>query len=41
MEEGRTSPGAAALKEELRSSIQEGYRTSSGPEQDFLGRNSM
>ena len=38
MEEDRTSPGAAALSEELRSSIQEGYRTSSGAEQDFLGR---
>ena len=37
MEENRTSPGAAALKEELRSSIQEGYRTSSGPVQDFFG----
>ena len=37
MEEDRTSPDAAALSEELRSSIQEGYRTSSGPEQDFFG----
>jgi hypothetical protein len=37
MEVDKTSPGAAALSEELRSSIQEGYRTSSGPEQDFFG----
>ena len=37
MEEDRTSPRADALIEELRSSIQEGYRTSSGAEQDFFG----
>jgi hypothetical protein len=37
MEEGRWSPRAAALSEELRSSIQEGYRTSTGTEQDFFG----
>ena len=37
MEEGRTSPRAAALIEELRSTIQEGYKTSSGAEQDFFG----
>lgn len=38
MEKDRTSPRAAALIEELRSTIQEGYKTSSGAEQDFLGR---
>jgi len=37
MREDRTSPRAEALSEELRSSIQEGYRTSTGAEQDFLG----
>jgi hypothetical protein len=37
MREGKTSPRADALSEELRSSIQEGYRTSTGAEQDFLG----
>jgi hypothetical protein len=37
MEEDRMSPRADALSEELRSSIQEGYRTSSGTEQDFFG----
>ena len=37
MREDMTSPRAAALSEELRSSIQEGYRTSTGAEQDFLG----
>ena len=37
MEEDRTSPRADALIEELRSSIQEGYRTSSGAEQNFFG----
>ena len=36
MEEEKTSPGAA-LSEELRSTIQEGYRTSTGAEQDFFG----
>jgi hypothetical protein len=38
MEKDRTSPRAAALIEELRSTIQEGYKTSSGAEQDFFGR---
>ena len=37
MEEVRTSPRADALIEELRSTIQEGYKTSSGAEQDFFG----
>ncbi len=37
MREDKTSPRADALSEELRSSIQEGYRTSTGAEQDFLG----
>jgi hypothetical protein len=37
MEKDRTSPRAAALIEELRSTIQEGYRTSTGAEQDFFG----
>jgi Protein of unknown function (DUF4239) len=37
MEEDRTSPRADALIEDLRSTIQEGYRTSSGAEQDFFG----
>ncbi len=37
MEKERTSPRAAALIEELRSTIQEGYKTSSGAEQDFFG----
>ena len=37
MEEDRTSPRAAALIEKLRSTIQEGYKTSSGAEQDFFG----
>lgn len=37
MREGKTSPRADALSEELRSSIQEGYRTSTGTEQDFFG----
>ena len=37
MEKDRTSPRAAALIEELRSTIQEGYKTSSGAEQDFFG----
>jgi Protein of unknown function (DUF4239) len=37
MEEDRTSPRAAALIDDLRSTIQEGYKTSSGAEQDFFG----
>ena len=37
MEKDRTSPRAAALIEDLRSTIQEGYRTSTGAEQDFFG----
>jgi hypothetical protein len=37
MREDRTSPRADALSEELRSSIQEGYRTTTGAEQDLLG----
>ncbi len=37
MREDNTSPRAAALIEELRTSIQEGYRTSTGAEQDFFG----
>jgi Protein of unknown function (DUF4239) len=37
MEVGRTSPRADALIEELRRSIQEGYSTSTGAEQDFFG----
>jgi Protein of unknown function (DUF4239) len=37
MEEDRTSPRADALIEELRSSIQQGYKTSSGAEKDFFG----
>jgi hypothetical protein len=37
MEKDRTSPRAAALVEDLRSTIQEGYRTSTGAEQDFFG----
>ncbi len=37
MREGRTSPRADALAEELRASIQEGYKTSTGTEQEFFG----
>ena len=37
MREDRTSPRADSLAEELRRSIQEGYRTSTGAEQDFFG----
>jgi hypothetical protein len=37
MRQGRTSPRADALAEELRRSIQEGYRTSTGTQQDFFG----
>jgi Protein of unknown function (DUF4239) len=37
MREDKTSPRAAALIEELRGSIQEGYRTSTGAQQDFFG----
>ena len=37
MRQGRTSPRADALAEELRRSIQEGYRTSTGAEQEFFG----
>ena len=38
MRQGRTSPHADALAEELRGSIQEGYRTSTGTEQEILGK---
>jgi hypothetical protein len=37
MREGKSSSRADALSEELRSSIQDGYRTSTGAEQDLLG----
>jgi hypothetical protein len=37
MRESRTSPRADALSEELRRSIQEGYRTSTGAEQGLFG----
>jgi hypothetical protein len=37
MRQGRTSPRADALADELRGSIQEGYRTSTGTEQEFFG----
>jgi hypothetical protein len=36
MREDKTSPRADAISEELRSSIQEGYRSSTGAEQDVL-----
>src|SRR3712207_3325122 len=38
MRQVRTSPRADALVEELRRSIQEGYRTSTGTEQEVLGK---
>jgi Protein of unknown function (DUF4239) len=38
MRQVRTSPRADALAEELRRSIQEGYRTSTGTEQEVLGK---
>jgi hypothetical protein len=38
MRQVRTSPHADALAEELRGSIQEGYRTSTGTEQEILGK---
>ena len=38
MRQVRTSPHAGALAEELRGSIQEGYRTSTGTEQEILGK---
>jgi hypothetical protein len=38
MRQGRTSPRADALAEELRASIQEGYRTTTGTEQEILGK---
>jgi hypothetical protein len=38
MKQVRTSPHAGALAEELRGSIQEGYRTSTGTEQEILGK---
>src|SRR3712207_7316049 len=38
MREVRTSPRAEALAEELRGSIQEGYRTSTGAEQEIFGK---
>jgi hypothetical protein len=37
MREGKWSPRADALAEELRRSIQEGYKTSTGAEQQFFG----
>jgi hypothetical protein len=37
MRQGKRSPRADALIEELRGSIQEGYKTSTGTEQDFFG----
>jgi hypothetical protein len=37
MRAGKSSTRADTLSEELRSSIQEGYRTSTGAEQDLLG----
>jgi hypothetical protein len=37
MREGRWSPRADALAEELRRSIQDGYKTSTGVEQQFFG----
>jgi hypothetical protein len=38
MGQGKSSPRADALIEELRESIQEGYRTSTGTEQEILGK---
>ncbi len=38
MRQGKTSPHADALVEELRGSIQKGYRTSTGTEQEILGK---
>ena len=38
MRQVRTSPRADALAEELRRSIQEGYRTSTGTEQEIFGK---
>jgi hypothetical protein len=37
MRQGRSSPRAEAIIKELRESIQEGYKTSTGAEQDFFG----
>jgi hypothetical protein len=37
MREGRWSPRADALAEELRGSIQDGYKTNTGAEQQFFG----
>jgi hypothetical protein len=37
MRQGRTSPRADALAEELRRSIQEGYKTTTGAQQIFFG----
>src|SRR3712207_1837311 len=37
MRKGRNSPRAGDLADELRRSIQEGYKTSTGAEQRFLG----
>jgi hypothetical protein len=37
MREGKTSPRADAVAEELRRSIQEGYKTSTGAQQQFFG----
>jgi lysylphosphatidylglycerol synthetase-like protein (DUF2156 family) len=38
MRQGKTSPRADALAEELRGSIQQGYKTSTGAEQEFFGQ---
>jgi len=38
MRRGKTSPRAEALAEELRGSIQRGYKTSTGAEQEFFGQ---
>ena len=38
MRQGKTSPRADALAEKLRGSIQEGYKTSTGAEQEFFGQ---
>jgi hypothetical protein len=37
MRQGRTSPRADALADELRSSIQQGYKNSTGTEQEIFG----
>ena len=38
MRQGKTSPRADALAEELRGSIQQGYKTSTGAEQEFFAQ---